>query len=85
MLLSLNTRAEFVQVTMFEEIIKDMYSMLFLLAVLLLGFALSFWVELDYFHDPTSSFSTYGAAVFSTFQMSLGEQDVSGGLRVGAA
>jgi hypothetical protein len=63
---------------MFEEVLKDMLSMLLLLGVLLLGFALCFWVELDYFSDPTSSFATYGNSIFSAFQMSLGEQDVSG-------
>jgi hypothetical protein len=63
---------------MFEEVLIDMLSMIFLLGTLLLGFALCFWVELDYFHDPTSSFSTYGNSLFSAFKMSLGEQDVSG-------
>jgi hypothetical protein len=66
--------------TMFEAVLKDMFSILCLLFVLLLGFALAFWVELVYFPDSTLSFSTYGNSIFSAFQMSLGEQDVSGKL-----
>jgi hypothetical protein len=65
-------------VHMFVITFTDMRDFLLVLLVILLGLALSYFVELNYFYDTTQSFHTYSHSIVSTFRIALGEQDPTG-------